>query len=95
MHELPNMCIYSLQGWAYDVVNHEWWPPFMVTLLLFNLVLLATSSYGEPHQWTDLINSLDAACVVIYFLEFCLRIMAAGRFRCTSCQINIQIECAS
>lgn len=69
------------QGLAYGIVNHECWPPFMVTLLVFNMVLLATSSYDEPQQWTRIINGLDAGCVCIYFIEMCLRLMAAGRFR--------------
>ena len=71
-----------VQAWAYDVLNHEWWPPFMVTLLLFNMILLATSSYNQPQAWTDVVNAFDATCIIIYFIEFCLRLMAAGRFRC-------------
>lgn len=60
----------------------ESWPPLIVTLLLFNITLLATSSYNQPSEWGKVINILDAICVIIYVIEMGMRIMAAGRFRC-------------
>lgn len=68
----------GLQAKAFDLVEQKMFDHFIVGCIIANCIMMATTYYGEPHQWTDAQAVLNIVFTLIFTVEMILKMFAYG-----------------
>jgi Ion transport protein len=63
---------------AFRIVNHKLFDPFIMVVILFNIITMAIQSEGDTDQFSSALDSINLTFTIIFILEAALKLVAFG-----------------
>jgi hypothetical protein len=65
---------HPVRAWCWSIVNKTWFDIMIMVLIALNIMLMATTHYGQSAEFEQFLDISNAGFVIVFFLEALIKI---------------------